>query len=93
MKASGLWVVPNKPVMTEYRRELFYRLMDGHWESLKGLAAMIHHHPKGGVILRYLVANDLTGTKLIAWYQEKFSPRPQKMFQYILSQTGSPLTI
>lgn len=79
--------------MTDNRRDLFFKVMDGHWEALKGLMAMMNQHRHCDVMLTWLVKNQLTGVKFMAWYQEKFAPNPRRMFHHILSRKLSDRTM
>lgn len=87
---------PRKPLrkpISEPQRELFFQFIDGQWADLKGIAAMIHEQRHSELILRYLISKGLKGRAFVAWYGERFSPNPAKMFRFVLSEIAPRFTI
>lgn len=78
--------------MTNQRRELFFKVMDGQQELL-GLLCLLNQHPKCDLILKRLIAGGHTGRTLIEWFRFKFAPSVPKMIAHVLSEPSQPFML
>lgn len=71
--------------MTSIRRELMFRVMDDQQEMLPYLHFLDRFH-KCDSMLRWLIANGLTGKAFLKWSKENFQFSMLEMARFVIKQ-------